>query len=111
MFTNGWVRIKSAVEWVFFDVRGYDWGKRRYVRVGWHLAGALSGILCLLLAVVLGGIATDRHFSRQSCEARASAIGTEEYTWYDFTFFDYGCFRVDERGTTTDNYIRILIEE
>lgn len=111
MFTNLWVKTKSAIEWVFFDVRNYGWGKARYVRTGWIVGPALFGILLVIFGGVMLGVVADRHFTKQSCEARAELIGTEEYNWQSFTFFDYGCFRVDERGTTTDNYSRILIED
>ena len=99
------------LEWVFFDVRQYSWGKVRYFRIGWLFAAITTVLLALIAVLIFAGIMIDRHYSQQSCEARAAAIGTEQYQWYDFTFFDYGCYNVSERGTTSDEYQRIFIED
>lgn len=81
------------------------------IRIGWLVTILMVAMMGVLLGIVTVIVSADRYFSEKSCEARTELYGNEEYQWYDFTILDYGCYNVSERGTTSDNYDRILIED
>jgi hypothetical protein len=94
---------------IFFEKWGYP-KDRWHLRTWTVIVLFVTGVVAFVFAVGFVGVGVDRYFSQQSCKARAELIGTEEYSWQDFTFFDYGCYNVSEKGTTSDNYQRVLIE-